>query len=58
MSDFEDISGHFFKETVQHIKTSTCALDTIPTSFFENVLNCLKAGGKFFTSLWDFSKVP
>ncbi|KAK9973180.1 hypothetical protein ABG768_023923 [Culter alburnus] len=34
MSVFEAIDGKILEETVQHLKTSTCALDTLPTSFF------------------------
>ncbi len=26
-----------------HLKSSTCSLDTLPTSFFKSVLNCLEA---------------
>ena len=43
MSDFEEIDGKILEETVQHLKTSTCTLDTLPTSFFKSVLNCLDA---------------
>jgi len=31
------------EETVQHLKTSTCVLDALPTSFFKSVLNSLEA---------------
>ncbi len=31
------------EEIVQHLKSSTCYLDTLPTSFFKSVLNCLEA---------------
>jgi len=31
MSDFEEINGKILEETVQHLKTSICALDTLPT---------------------------
>ncbi|KAL0985004.1 hypothetical protein UPYG_G00151730 [Umbra pygmaea] len=35
MSVFEAINANTLeKSTVQHLKTSTCALDTLPTSFF------------------------
>ena len=43
MSDFKEIDGKILEETVQHLKTSTCALDTLPTSFFKSVLNSLEA---------------
>jgi len=39
MSDFEEIDGKILEEFVQHFKTSTCTLDTLPTSFF----NCFEA---------------
>ncbi len=31
------------EEIVQHLKLSTCSLDTLPTSFFFKVFNCLEA---------------
>ncbi len=31
------------EETVQHLKTSTCALDALPTSFFKSVFHSLEA---------------
>jgi len=41
MSDFEEIDGTILVETVQHLKTSNCTLDTLTTSFFfKSVLNC------------------
>ena len=43
MSVFEAIDGKILEETVQHLKTSTCALDILPTSFFKSVFNCLEA---------------
>ncbi len=43
MSVFEEIDSNIFEETVLHLKSSTCSLDTLPTSFFKSVLNCLKA---------------
>ncbi|XDV11838.1 hypothetical protein PO909_000647 [Leuciscus waleckii] len=43
LSDFNKIDGKILVETVQHLKTSTCALDTLPTSFFKSVLNSLEA---------------
>jgi hypothetical protein len=39
MSDFEEIDGKILEETIQHLKTSTCTLDALPTSFFKSVLN-------------------
>jgi len=29
MSDFEGIDDKLFEETIQHLKTSTCAIDTL-----------------------------
>ncbi len=43
MSVFEAIDSNILKEIVQHLKSSTCYLDTLPTSFFKSVLNCLEA---------------
>ncbi len=37
------IDSKIFEEIVQHLKSSTCYLDTLPTSFFKSVLNCLEA---------------
>ncbi len=42
MSIFEAIDSKILKEIVQHLKSSTCYLDTLPTSFFKSVLNCLE----------------
>ncbi len=62
MSVFEAIDSKILEEIVQHLKSSTCYLDTLPTSFFKSVLNCLEADllevGERLTSLWDFSKLP
>ncbi len=44
MSVFEEIDSKILEEIVQHLKSSTCYLDTLPTSFFKRVLNCLEAG--------------
>ncbi len=41
MSVFEAIDSKILEEIVQHLKSSTCYLDT--TSFFKSVLNCLEA---------------
>ncbi len=43
MSVFEEIDSKILKEIVQHLKSSTCYLDTLPTSFFKSVLNCLES---------------
>ncbi len=42
MSVFETIDSKILEEIVQHLKLSTCYLDTLPTSFFKSVLNCLE----------------
>ncbi|KAL0148215.1 hypothetical protein M9458_056447 [Cirrhinus mrigala] len=42
-SVFEAIDSKTLKEIVQHLKSSTCNLDTLPTSFFKSVFNCLEA---------------
>ncbi len=43
MSAFEAIDSKYLEEIVQHLKSSTCYLDTLPTSFFKSVFNCLEA---------------
>ncbi len=43
MSVFKAIDSKILEEIVQHLKSSTCYLDTLPTSFFKSVLNCLEA---------------
>ncbi len=43
MSVFKTIDSKILEEIVQHLKSSTCYLDTLPTSFFKSVLNCLEA---------------
>jgi len=43
MSDQKEIDGKILEETVQHLKTSTFALDTLPTSLFKSVLHSLEA---------------
>ncbi len=42
MSVFETIDSKILEEIVQHLKSSTCYLDTLPTSFFKSVLNSLE----------------
>jgi len=42
-SVLEEIEGKKLEETVQHLKTSTCDHDALPTSFFKSVLHSLKA---------------
>ncbi len=41
MSVFELIHSNILEEIVQHLKSSTCYLDTLPTRFL-SVLNCLE----------------
>ncbi len=43
MSVFEAIDCNILEEIVLHLKSSTCYLDTLPTSFFKSVLDCLEA---------------
>ncbi|KAI2648158.1 RNA-directed DNA polymerase from mobile element jockey [Labeo rohita] len=43
LSVFEAIDSKTLEEIVQHLKSSTCKLDTLPTSFFKSVFNCLEA---------------
>ncbi len=43
MSVFKTIDSKILEEIVQHLKSSTCYLDTLPTSFFKSVLKCLEA---------------
>ncbi len=43
MSVFNTIDSKILEEIVQHLKSSACYLDTLPTSFFKSVLNCLEA---------------
>ncbi len=43
MSVFKTIDSKILEGIVQHLKSSTCYLDTLPTSFFKSVLNCLEA---------------
>ncbi len=43
MSVFEAIDCNILEEIVLHLKSSTCYLDILPTSFFKSVLNCLEA---------------
>ncbi len=40
MSVFEEIDSNILEEIVQHLKSSSCYLDSLPTSFFQN---CLEA---------------
>ncbi len=42
MSVFETIDSKILEEIVQHLKSSTCYLNTLPTSFFKSVLNSLE----------------
>jgi len=43
MSNFEEIDSTILVETIHHLKTSTCAIDTLPISFFKSVLHSLEA---------------
>ncbi len=43
ISVFKTIDSKILEEIVQYLKSSTCYLDTLPTSFFKSVLNCLEA---------------
>ncbi len=43
MSVFEEIDSNILEEIVLHLKSSTCYLDTLLTSFFKSVFNCLDA---------------
>ncbi len=43
MSVFKTIDSKILEEIVQHLKSSTCYLDTLPTTFFKSVTNCLEA---------------
>ncbi len=43
MSVFEEIDSKIWEEIVQHLKSSNYSLDTLSTSFFKSVLNCLEA---------------
>ncbi len=43
MSVSEEIDSNILEEIVQHLKSSTCYLDSLPTSFSKSVLKCLEA---------------
>ncbi len=43
LSVFEEIDSKILEEIVLHLKSSICSPDTLPTSFFKSVLNCLEA---------------
>ncbi len=43
MSLFEANYSKILEEIVQYLKSSTCYLDTLPTSFFKSVLKCFEA---------------
>ncbi len=55
MSVFKIMDSKILEEIVQHLKSSTCYLDTLPTFFFKSVLNCLEAD---LLEVVDFSKLP
>ncbi len=42
MSVFEAIDGKILEEILQHLKSSTFYLDTLPIYFLKSVLNCLR----------------
>ncbi len=58
MSVFKTIDSKILEEIVQHLKSSTCYLDTLPTSFFKSVLKLFRSrslrSGEHLTSFWDF----
>ncbi len=39
---FEEIDSNILEEIVLHLKSSTCYIDILPTSFFKSVLHCLE----------------
>ncbi len=43
MSVFEAIDSNILEEIAHNIKSSTCYLGTLPTSFFKSVFNCFEA---------------
>ncbi len=43
MSVFKEIDSKILEEIVLHLKSSTCSLDTLLTSFFKSLINCLEA---------------
>ncbi len=62
MSVFEEIDSYILEEIVSHLKSSTCSLETLPTSFFQSVLNCLEADLLEVVNAsllsWFLSKLP
>uniref|UniRef100_A0A3B1K2F9 Reverse transcriptase domain-containing protein n=1 Tax=Astyanax mexicanus TaxID=7994 RepID=A0A3B1K2F9_ASTMX len=43
MSQFSTINEEVLIDTVSHLKSSTCSLDTLPTKFLKNVFNSISA---------------
>lgn len=41
LPEFSAIDIHTLEKTVSQLNSSTCCLDTLPTSFFKSVLSCL-----------------
>uniref|UniRef100_A0A8C9WUH7 Uncharacterized protein n=1 Tax=Sander lucioperca TaxID=283035 RepID=A0A8C9WUH7_SANLU len=41
MTQFQMINHKNLMDIIQHLKTSSCCLDILPTGFFKNVSNCL-----------------
>ena len=41
MTQFHTINLKNLEDIIQHLKTSSCCLDILPTGVFKNVLNCL-----------------
>lgn len=41
MTQFDPISHKTLEEIVQHLKSSSCCLDTLPTGFSKNVFDCM-----------------
>ncbi len=50
MSVFEEIDCKPLEKIVPHLKSSTCSLDTFPTSFFKSVLTMLTVYNASFLS--------
>ena len=42
MSEFNTVDQKTLEETVQHLKTSTCCLDTIPSDFFKTIISSVQ----------------
>lgn len=42
VSQFDTIDQRTVEETVRHLKSSTCCLDTLPSDFFLTIINSVK----------------